>query len=979
MIWAWWTFALVALVYAGLWLFVAQLAERGKLPEKLVSHPLVHIAAFGASCSSWTFYGSVGMAYEFQHGYLAFYVGLAILLLFSAFIIRPIFSLANSYQLSSLADLFAFRYRSRWIGLVTAAAVLISVLPLLALQIQAVTDVISLLDTSANSNVMALLISGLLASTTIYIGTRNVKPSEEHPGLLFALGTEAIIKLLIFLIIGALALFQISGGFPDLQRWLVTAPTNFSNLNPQIQASQWFALVLMFIAAPLALPHLFQILFRESDQSNRLRLITWAAPIYLLFMALPVLPILWAGIRSGSALNPEYFTLAIGQVLASPTVILLTYVGGLTAAFGITLVAVLSISSMLLHHFVLPFQQPKRGVDLYHWLLSVRRVVILAMFSLVFATYLLLNQVHNQTTLLITSYSGLLQLGPGIIGLLFWSRANRQGFVAGVIGGFLCWLIFQLAPVINDSLSLSERLPLQFSLDRDAWTELIFLSLGVNTALFILVSLFTRTSPEELRAAQICSVASVERRQRLSLKAKSAQAFIDNLGTPLGSKMAEQEVRLALRQLHLDIHEHRQSALRQLRDKIEANLSGMMGPSVAEAIVSRYLPFDRSAQLASDDFTFLEHNLDNYHYQLTGMSAELDRLRRHHRDTLHRLPIGVCSLSLDGEVLMWNREMTELTGIPETEALGSNYAELQAPWGEMIQNFLASNEEKIITEHEGDQLNRGKRWLSLHQSRTQSLSNPSESNIILLLDDETENKMLETELMHSERLASIGRLAAGVAHEIGNPITGIDCLAQDLKYAKSAQDIHDIAQQIRHEANRVTRIVRSLVNFSHSGQSEHHAHDIRIIVQDAIDLLSLSRESKEVNFINEVANGIEVLCDPQRLSQVFINLLANARDASNAQDDVLVDAQIDQETLLISITDSGTGIRADYLDHIFEPFFTTKGVGKGTGLGLFLSYTIVEEHFGQISVKSPVSETDGVGTRFTIQLPLHANVTSGNT
>lgn len=978
--WALLVFATIG--YLAVLFSVAYFAEQGKIPDRWVKHPIIYVLAFGVCCSSWAFYGSVGMANAIQHGYLAFFMGLSVLLLFSSVIIRPLFNLAKSYQLSSLADLFAFRYRSRWVGFTTALGVFVAVLPLLALQIQAITDVIVILDPDAQTLFIAASVSLILLYMSILFGTRNIKPSEKHPGLIFALAMEALFKLSVFLFIGYLAYFKILDGSAPVDT-LTLLSSESSSFGEELKSSQWFSLLLIFITAPLVLPHLFQILFRENSQPNRLRLITWAAPLYLLLMALPVLPIMWAGQQSGLPLSPEYFTMGVGIMLQSPTVIWLTYLGGLSAACGVTIIAALSMSSMLLNHLVLPFYKPTMNVDIYQWLLWVRRVLIGFVFVLIFAFYVLLNQTQNQSVLLITSYTGLLQMTPGIVGLLFWARANRQGFIAGVFIGLMAWLALELSPLLIESLSLADRIPLKFAFDQNNWTQVIFISISLNAITFIVMSLLTETVAEEKTAAEICVISSVDRRQRIPLRVKNAREFIDSLSKPLGQVMAEREVRFALNELKYDLSEYRPYALRRLRDTLEANLSGMMGPSVAQAMVSRYLPYENVEAVRSEDIHFLEQNLDNYHYQLSGMSAELDRLRRHHRETLYRLPIGVCSMTSDGEILLWNELIAQLTGIPEEKAIGAKIDSFPTHWFQLLNDFINGSEEKITVEQKKTENVGHRRWFSLHKTRYGQASSNLNEGIILLLEDETEYKMLESELVHSERLASIGQLAAGIAHEIGNPITAIDCLAQDLKYSESTEETIEIGNQIRNQADRVTKIVRSLINFSHAGQQsekpDHQPHALTEIVQEAIDLLALSRSDKQVLFINDVDPSLEVICSAQRLAQVFINLLGNARDASPPNESVIITAEPDRETLIVTITDRGDGIKPDIIDRIFEPFFTTKDVGKGTGLGLFLSYTIVEEHYGQISVTSPVSKNEGIGTQFTIRLPLHSDVTSSNT
>jgi signal transduction histidine kinase/Na+/proline symporter len=963
----------VSLGYLLVLFLTAYCAERGWIPQNLARHPLVYILALGVYCSAFAYYGSIGIASNLGYGYLALYLGLAIALVFSAVILRPVHDLARSYQLASLADLFAFRYRSRWVGFLTTLGVVLAMLPMLALQIQAITDTITLLDPNTMAWPLALLICLILLAFSILFGARDIAPSEKHRGLMFALAFESLFKLVAFLIIGAVAALEVFGSWQNIGQWTQVALSPETRV-PPLRSVQWFSLLLMFISAPLVLPHLFQLLFRETSNLSRLRMASWAFPIYLLLMALPVMPILWAGQTLQSTVSPEYYSLSLGLLLDKPWVTWLAFLGGLSAAGGITVLASISLASMAMNHLVLPFYKPSFSADIYRWLLWVRRLLIGVVIGLSYALYLLLDQVQNLTSLGITAFTGLLQLLPGIVGLLFWAGANRQGFISGLSLGLLVWASSLAIPMLAESLSLGTQLRMGFALEADHWSLTTLVSLGINTVAFVLVSLFTRTSKEEREAAQTCVITSVDRRHRLPLKARNVAEFIETLSRPLGRIMAEREVKRALKALNFPLGEYRPYALRRLRDTIEANLSGLMGPSVAQALVARYLPYEQNERGGRDDIYFFEQRLDGYHHQLTGMAAELDRLRRHHRETLYNLPIGVCSLASDGEILLWNRVMADMTGINEAEAIGARLDSLPANWFDLLDSFLKGQANKLTVEQPNAD-GRGKRWFSLHRSaQLQRRDEPLEGTVILL-EDETEHKLLESELVHSERLASIGRLAAGVAHEIGNPITGIDCLAQDLKYVSDRSEQQVIADQIREQANRVTKIVRSLVNFAHAGQgdekSEHQPYPLRQVVQDAIDLLSLSREAQQVIFVNDVADDLIVLCEAQRLSQVFINLLGNARDASADSEVIRVRAEAEVESAVVEVVDRGSGIPPDVVDHIFDPFFTTKDVGKGTGLGLFLAYTIVEEHYGHIGVESPAFAAEGIGTRFTIRLPLH--------
>ena len=231
---------------------------------------------------------------------------------------------------------------------------------------------------------------------------------------------------------------------------------------------------------------------------------------------------------------------------------------------------------------------------------------------------------------------------------------------------------------------------------------------------------------------------------------------------------------------------------------------------------------------------------------------------------------------------------------------------------------------------------------------------------------------MEEELLHNERLASIGRLAAGVAHEIGNPVTGIACLAQNLEYAEDPEEIAHTAQDILKQTERVGRIVESLVNFSHVGSSSEELElmpcNLADCVDESIHLLALDREAQQVRFSNRCDRELLVLADSQRLLQVFVNLLGNARDACDDEGHIQIQAYQQNARILVDVDDNGSGIPVELQSQIFEPFFTTKDPGAGTGLGLALVYSIMEDLGGAVHLTSPLQDGAHPGTRFTLQL-----------
>ena len=250
----------------------------------------------------------------------------------------------------------------------------------------------------------------------------------------------------------------------------------------------------------------------------------------------------------------------------------------------------------------------------------------------------------------------------------------------------------------------------------------------------------------------------------------------------------------------------------------------------------------------------------------------------------------------------------------------------------------------------------------------------SRGGSVILVEDHTEMKWLEEELVHAARLASIGQLAAGVAHEIGNPITGISSLAQNLRYDTDDPALLETADQIQQLTQRVTKIVNSLVGFAHGGRPERPLPAARVsltaVSDDALHLIHLARSGEDVTFTNRCPNDIVVRGDAQRLTQVMVNLLSNAKDACSPEGTVHIEAGTQASHAWWRVVDDGHGIDPSVKHRLFEPFTTTKPAGEGTGLGLSLAYQIINEHHGKIEVASPPPGKPR-GTAITLWLPLY--------
>lgn len=960
---------------------VAYAAERFPALKQLSNRPSVFVLSLGVYCSGWAFYGSIGFAFEAGLSYLTYYVGFTVAALLAGLIVYPILRIVRTKQLSSLADVMAYRFHSKAAGLATTIALLLAMLPLMVLQIQAVTASITILSSppaifgDARAGLQetdaAFIYCVVLVILTMLFGARHAHPNEQNDGLRLALATEAVFKLIAFLIIGAYAVWHVFGGMVPLNNWLVSNPGASRALYDGMSPISWLAMLAMFALSPLLMPHVFLTIFKGQHGVGHLRKAAIWFPVYLLLMSLPVLPILWAGIYQVHPSFPEQFPLGIAIASNDQWLGLLAYLGGLSASSGALITLTLALTSMVMNHVVLPYYRPHNRVDIHALLLWQRRWTLFGIITLAFIFYIALQQIHPLTRLGLVSFVGAVQLFPGLIGLLLWPQASSRAFVIGLGVGLGIWFVTLLVPLWTDARLVFFNTISYFntSFDGNGRFWLAGLATAGNLITFIVISLIRPASDAEQAAAENCVINTPVRPRKRALSVNSIDEMEDLLAKPLGQVVAEREVSKALRDLGFKRAEFRPFALRKVRDRIEANLSGLLGPSAARILIDKYLPWQAIDQ-GSADLNQFEQELEGLHDRLTGMSAELDMLRRHHKETLLSMPIGVCSLSEDNEIVLWNGALEEITGLSRDDTLGHEIDDLPEPWLTLVTDFLNSSEHNSYRQRL--ELNKSPRWLNLQKAAVLSHRAGTRGTIVLI-EDQTEFRVLENQLMHSERLASIGSLAAGVAHEIGNPVTNIDCLAQDMKYAQDMQEVEEVSGQIIDQTRRISRIMQSLTNFAHAGQEQSGAgtedYNLKALIGEAIHLVTLSKKRNNVLFINRCDDEVMLRCEPQRLSQVFINLLNNAADASPNGSEVIVSSQQEEHSVVITVEDQGTGIAKEVIDRIFDPFFTTKEVGKGTGLGLFLTFAIIEEHYGQISVDSPANPLTSRGTRFTIRLP----------
>jgi Na+/proline symporter len=459
-------------IYLMLLFGIAFVTDRGWIPQKIVHHPVVYVLSLGVFASVWAYYTAVGHAQRDGYGYLANYIGISLAFLLSPLLLRPILALTRTYQLSSLADLMAFRYRSPWAGTATTLVILVGVTPLIALQIRAVSDTAEILSSNASQGVLAFGFCVLITLFSILFGTSQRTGRTQHDGLILAIAFESLVKLVAFLAVGVFAIYSGFGGPNELNQWLQGQPELLASLKDVDYFSSFHVFTLLFFSAAVAMPHMFYVTFNGNQGQRALASASWGLPLYFLLISLPVLPILWAGLQSGSAVQVEYYPLVIGVAYGAPLITVLAYVGGLSAASGLIIVITLALSNMCLNHLVLPLYQPTAKDDIYRWLLWKRRALITAVIWLGFLFHYLLDQRTSIEFIGTIAFTACLQFLPGIIAILYWPQANKKGLITGLVAGVLIWFVFLMLPIFIETVPIS--------LASINWREVTALSLIAN-------------------------------------------------------------------------------------------------------------------------------------------------------------------------------------------------------------------------------------------------------------------------------------------------------------------------------------------------------------------------------------------------------------------------------------------------------------------------------------------------------------------
>ena len=354
-------------------------------------------------------------------------------------------------------------------------------------------------------------------------------------------------------------------------------------------------------------------------------------------------------------------------------------------------------------------------------------------------------------------------------------------------------------------------------------------------------------------------------------------------------------------------------------------------------------------------------------------AGELKLLKEFNESIIESINVGLLAVDLDGRVTRLNSALEHILDLRRDAAVGRRVEELfSEDFADTLKQVLGKDGWKLKEIRNIYKLHtatRSNRSLVLNIALAPLQDGQGQTGALVVLEDVTARISLEEQLQQREKLSSIGLLAAGVAHEVNTPLTGVSSYTQMLLGMLNENDPkHALLQKVRTQAERATNIVNNLLNFSRTGSATEFGEiDVSRVLDDTLQLLEPQLRRSQIEIVRSYdREAPEAYGNAGKLQQVFTNLILNARDAIPDGGKIMVSTGTAEDgSLVAEISDTGIGIAPENVAKIYDPFYTTKGVGQGTGLGLAVSYGIIQEHAGRISVDS----TPGRGTTFRITLP----------
>src|ERR1700675_3234596 len=459
-----WGVIAAAFGYIGFLFFVASHGDRLSPTQRGRASALIYPLSLAIYCTSWTFFGSVGFATRTSVDFLAIYVGPGLMSAVGTPLLRRVIKLAKSQNITSIADFIAARYgKSQAVAATVALIAIIGSVPYIALQLKAVASSLEtiLIDEQAVYTIpivgdIALIATLAMAAFAVLFGTRQTDATEHQHGLMLAVATESIVKLVAFLAAGAFVTFWMFSPVELIERVMKT-PEAVRAVNYTPSIGNFLTMTLLSFCAIMLVPRQFHVSVVENSTDAEVGRARWLFPLYLVAINLFVIPIALAGLVSFpfGAVDSDMYVLALPMEGNSALLSVGVFVGGLSAATALVIVECVALSIMVSNDIVVPLvlqrgpESPAGQKDFGNFLLKVRRIAIFAIMVMAYFYYRALGNTQLAAIGLL-SFAAIAQLAPAFFGGLFWRGRTARGAMGGMLVGVAVWIYTLFLPSFLD-------------------------------------------------------------------------------------------------------------------------------------------------------------------------------------------------------------------------------------------------------------------------------------------------------------------------------------------------------------------------------------------------------------------------------------------------------------------------------------------------------------------------------------------------
>ncbi|WP_440054016.1 PAS domain-containing hybrid sensor histidine kinase/response regulator [Pseudoalteromonas sp. T1lg65] len=995
---------LVSVAYIGILFWLANWGDKTTPTAlKISHHPFVYAFSLGIYCTSWTYYGSVGTAATSSWHYLPILLGPTLLFLFGQRFLRKLILVSKKQNITTIADFISARYGKRQsTAIMVTMIALLATIPYIALQLKALSSSFSLLQEGEQISGTALALLGTFAMAlfAIFFGTRKVDVTEYRSGLMLAIAFESIIKLLALAVVAVLA-------------WLALSDTDttFSEMKVHWQGFEFFNFnfigqSLMAAAAIVCLPRQFHVIVVDNHNTNHLKTARWGFSLYLLLIAAMIIPIATAAIHPdiGQGTGADSFVLALPLMMEHPILATFVFIGGLSAATAMIVVATLTLSTMLSNDVVLPlilkrkFKKNALNSNYKTPILLVRRFIIAAILVLSYMYQQWFGHGEALANMGLVAFSLVTQLLPAIVGGLYWRKGHAYGVYAGLIAGFICWVLFLMLPIL-EAPSLIE-----YEARQSIITQGTLLALLANISCYISFSL----GAQERLVDRIQAAAFVNPKEQAALARrlnKEVRATIYDFKILLQTFLGVQRSQQLLSHYVLN-HELGDNDTYPEPDFIafcERALTGVLGASSARALIRSV---SSGKQLAFEEVVnFFDETTQALQFNQNILFTSLENLSH-----------GISVVDKNLNLVAWNKRYNEMFDYPD------GFLQVGQPIEEVIR-FNAERGEcgpGEIEKHVNKRVQHLKNGTSHHFIRHrrdgqvfEMTGNPlPEGGFVTSFSDitahiATQNALEEINMDLENRIEArtqeIRAINQDLKAEIANRETTEQALVAAKKEAERANDSktrflalasHDILQPLNaarlylgaiDENQLASKDQSNFEKLSDSLDSTVHLMsallDIAKLEQGAMkpsprhfaidDILSpLASEyailSKEKGLQLKVRScSATVHSDITYLRRIIQNLVSNAVKYTE-HGKVLIACRARNHSLRLEVWDTGPGISEQEQQKIFNDFYRIQSRdNKGIGLGL----GVVKRLCDLLSIPIMVRSTKDKGSCFSIEIP----------